>query len=289
MKIPNTPPGYVASRIRKGRYFFPTAEDFSKGSGLVCAGWEECHADFEIERPSFRYHALELIVGGDWLARFGRRQRAIGPGTVLRYGPGESFGLAAAGRGPHLKYFLNLSGPAAPRLLDSARIRRLSCFHLSHAGRISDLFEQLISCSELPSTRRHPVARALVESLVLRAGAQRLEKKTAAPHTNPAFERCRSHLESLYPQIPSISQAARDCHVTPEHFSRLFRKFANTTAESFLMNLRLNHAARMLSQSDMPVKEIALRVGFRDPYHFSRAFKSAHGASPKSFREGKGA
>lgn len=289
MKIPNTPPGYVASRIRKGRYFFPGAEDFTKQSGLVCAGWEECHGDFEIQRPSFRYHALELIVGGDWLARFGRRQRPIGPGTVLRYGPGESFSLAAAGRGPYLKYFLNLSGPAAPRLLDSAGIRRLSCFRLSHAGRISDLFEQLISCAELPSTRRRPVARALVESLLLRAGAQRLEKKTAAPPTNPAFTRCRSHLESHYPEIPSISQAARDCHVTPEHFSRLFRKFAGTTAESFLMNLRINHATRMLLQSDMPVKEIALRVGFRDPYHFSRAFKSAHGASPRSFREGKGA
>jgi AraC-like DNA-binding protein len=116
-----------------------------------------------------------------------------------------------------------------------------------------------------------------------------LEKKSAPSKTNPAFERCRSHLESHYPEILSISQAAGDCHVSPEHFSRLFRKFAGTTAEAFLMSLRINHAARMLLQSNMPVKEIALRVGFRDPYHFSRAFKSAHGASPKSFREGEGA
>lgn len=288
MKNPTPPPGYLASRIRKGRYFFPGTGNQARKIDLFCVGWEECLGDFEIRRPSFRYHALELIVGGEWQACFGGRKKTVGPGTVLRYGPGESFGLAAAGRGPHFKYFLNLAGSAVPRLLDLAGIRRLSCFHLSHGSRISDLFEQLISCAELPSTRCLPVALALVKSLLLRAGAQRLEKKVSPAKTNPSFERCRSHLESHYPEIPSISQAARDCHVTPEHFSRLFRKFAGTTAEAFLMGLRINHATRMLLQSRMPVKEIALRVGFRDPYHFSRVFKSAHGVSPKSFREGQG-
>ena len=174
MEIPNPPVGYLASRIRKGRYFFPAGEDFAKLGGLVCAGWEECHTDFKIQRPSFRYHALELIVSGDWQATFGGRRRLIGPGTVLRYGPGESFGLAASSRRPHLKYFLILSGRASTRLLDRAGIRGLSCFHLSHGTRISDLFEQLISCAELPSTRRSQVARALVVSLILRSGAQRL-------------------------------------------------------------------------------------------------------------------
>jgi AraC-like DNA-binding protein len=40
----------------------------------------------------------------------------------------------------------------------------------------------------------------------------------------------------------------------------------------------------LTSDAGPTIKEIAHRVGYHDPYHFSRAFKSVHGVSPKAFR-----
>jgi AraC-like DNA-binding protein len=99
------------------------------------------------------------------------------------------------------------------------------------------------------------------------------------------FEKCLRYLETHYQIIESIGDAAQRCHVSPEYFSRLFRKFTGTTAERHLLTLRINHAARLLQQADITIKEVSLGVGFHDPYHFSRAFKKVHGVSPKAFRE----
>jgi AraC family transcriptional activator of pobA len=46
----------------------------------------------------------------------------------------------------------------------------------------------------------------------------------------------------------------------------------------------MNHAAELLREPDALVKQVAEQVGFADPFHFSRAFKTALGMSPESFR-----
>ena len=43
----------------------------------------------------------------------------------------------------------------------------------------------------------------------------------------------------------------------------------------------MNLAAAFLVKGEGLVKEAAQRVGFTDPYHFSRCFKAVHGVAPK--------
>jgi AraC-like DNA-binding protein len=51
-----------------------------------------------------------------------------------------------------------------------------------------------------------------------------------------------------------------------------------------LLRLKMNHAAERLHQPGVLVKQVAEEAGFSDPFHFSRAFKSALGLSPDAFR-----
>lgn len=279
------PTGYQASRIRRGRYFFIETPPPGAGPRLVCVGYEECESGFRIDRPSFRYHAVEFLVGGEWSANVGGKTREAGPGTVLIYGPRAGIRLTATGRGPHLKFFLNLAGSGATRLFEQSGCDRSRFFHIDHMDRVADLFEQVLSCRDLPATRRPLASSLLARALVVRIGAERTRRQARQASPGHAFERCRRHLEEHYPEISSIGEAAKACHVAPEYFSRLFRRFAGMTAQRYLAMLRTNHAARMLASDPGPtIKEIAHQVGYQDPYHFSRAFKSVHGVSPKKFR-----
>lgn len=68
----------------------------------------------------------------------------------------------------------------------------------------------------------------------------------------------------------------------------LYRKMKAVTglsAVEFIINVRLEHAARMLAETDRTVAEVAYETGFSDPYYFSRAFKRVHGMPPKAWRE----
>jgi len=72
--------------------------------------------------------------------------------------------------------------------------------------------------------------------------------------------------------------------------STLYRKLKTATglsANEFILNLRVKNAAKLLSDTQKTVSEIAYEVGFADPYYFSRAFKKIMDMSPKQWRSNK--
>lgn len=78
------------------------------------------------------------------------------------------------------------------------------------------------------------------------------------------------------------------CGVVGMSKTTLYRKMKSLTGQStneLIQNVRLKYAARLLSESDKTVSEIAYESGFSDPYYFSRAFKKQYGYSPKLWRE----
>ena len=62
------------------------------------------------------------------------------------------------------------------------------------------------------------------------------------------------------------------------NFRRLFQEATGLAPHQYLLNLRLNHAKRLLGT--LPVAEVAARVGFADPLYFSRLFKRKVGVAP---------
>jgi len=65
---------------------------------------------------------------------------------------------------------------------------------------------------------------------------------------------------------------------------RKLKAFTGQSTNEFMQNTRLKYAARILTETDMAIADIAYDVGFSDPYYFSRAFKNLFGKSPKQWR-----
>ena len=52
----------------------------------------------------------------------------------------------------------------------------------------------------------------------------------------------------------------------------------------YLIHLRIRQACRLLDTTGLTVREIGFRVGFEDPYYFSRMFRKLMGQSPRQYR-----
>ena len=57
------------------------------------------------------------------------------------------------------------------------------------------------------------------------------------------------------------------------------------TPANYIKRIRMEVAARLLRETELPINEIALRTGFSNPKYFSITFKQEFGKSPKAFRE----
>ncbi len=71
---------------------------------------------------------------------------------------------------------------------------------------------------------------------------------------------------------------------TPEHISRVFRKYVKTTPTGYVNALRLNYAANLLSNSDESIVYISMEAGFETASHFYHLFKKEFKVSPAAFR-----
>ena len=104
---------------------------------------------------------------------------------------------------------------------------------------------------------------------------------------SPAFatyQRCRQHIQAGYARLTGLAEIARQCHVAPAYLCRLFRRYDHQTPYQFLMLLKMSLAAGRMQNPGILVKQVAAELGFADPFHFSRAFKSVFGLSPDAFR-----
>lgn len=96
----------------------------------------------------------------------------------------------------------------------------------------------------------------------------------------PAITYMESHLADKI-TLEHLSEAA---HLSPIHFSRVFKAVAGFSPLEFLGRMRLQKAAQLLVNTDKTILEIAMETGFNDGNYFSRCFKKCRNETPREFR-----
>jgi AraC family transcriptional regulator, arabinose operon regulatory protein len=82
-----------------------------------------------------------------------------------------------------------------------------------------------------------------------------------------------------------IEELAQKQGCSRDHFIRLFREAKGTTPMDFIIQARMDAASNLLLFSEHTLAAIAERLGYADPFIFSRQFKRKTGLSPSQYRE----
>ena len=83
----------------------------------------------------------------------------------------------------------------------------------------------------------------------------------------------------------SLNGIAEYVGLSSIYFSTLFKKSCGIGFAEYLQNVRMDHAKQLLSGTNRPIKEIAFAIGYTDPKHFAKVFKTATGVKPHEYRQ----
>ena len=97
------------------------------------------------------------------------------------------------------------------------------------------------------------------------------------------------HLQEHYARPLTITQAARMVGMSESRFMKFFKQSTGTTLISYVTQVRLSHACELLRETNVPVGEIAARVGLPDHTYFDRKFRQHFRTSPRAMRAQWGA
>jgi len=84
---------------------------------------------------------------------------------------------------------------------------------------------------------------------------------------------------------PTVEELAKLCGVSSRHLLRLYRNLSGETVTAHIQRAQVSRARDLLTTTDLPLKEIAGRLGFSRSGSFSTAFRRATGVSPKLYRQ----
>ncbi len=101
------------------------------------------------------------------------------------------------------------------------------------------------------------------------------------------FREAAAIVEGEFARQITVEQVAARVASSPRQLRRAFAEAGGMSFRSYLTQVRMRRAAELLASTDLPVKEIAHRVGYRGATAFTRAFKRTHALSPSAFREAR--
>ena len=93
-----------------------------------------------------------------------------------------------------------------------------------------------------------------------------------------------SYMKENYKEELSLEILARTFGYSPAYLSRMFRKYAKTNYKTCLDDIRLEHAAKDLTETQLPIGVIAYSNGFPNNKAFSKLFKKRYGTLPSVYR-----
>lgn len=83
----------------------------------------------------------------------------------------------------------------------------------------------------------------------------------------------------------SIGEVARNCYLSPNYLSRIFKKDTGYTMVEYLTKIRMEKAALLLKSYDLKAYQVARKVGILDPHYFSICFKKFSGMTISEYRK----
>jgi AraC family transcriptional regulator len=229
-----------------------------------------------------------VILRGGFNLRFTspairRRELACGPATIFSEPPGEKHSnhLFAAGA----TVVVVQPDPNRADLFEFCDDVLDRVNHFRH-GAIERLARQLAREIENPDELSPLAAEALALEMLVEATRLGPRARTPPPVAlwlrwaeQIVHERFREHL--------TITGIACDVGVHPAHLAACFRKSHQVPLGTYLRRLRVQWAADQIARTDEPIASIAVRAGFSDQAHLTRALKRELGWTPAQYRRSR--
>jgi AraC-like DNA-binding protein len=280
-----SPPDFFSAQVSSARRFYLNLQPpRSTKLAVVCGGVEHCAPDYEIRRETFPFYSIEYVAHGEGSLKLGRTSHALKPGIIFAYGPGVRQHITSNPQRPMMKYFVDFAGTQSSQWIKAAGLAPGKVSQVFPPNEIQPLFDELIRSGQRGSRHAPELCRQLLECL----GVKLLEARTPLREADSAafatYQAARQFVQEHFRRLRTLEQIAREFHADAAYLCRLFRRYDHQSPYLFLLRLKMNDAANHLQQPGALVKNVAADLGFANPFHFSRVFKSVFGVSPDEFR-----
>jgi AraC-like DNA-binding protein len=251
---------------------------------IVVGGSERLSGDYHYHRKIFPYFSIEFVAEGMGALNLRGKNYDLTPGTVFGFGPDSAITIRTSWTELMLKYHVTFVGRHAKQLLTSIGFIPSGLQHVADIHEIREIFDQMIRYGISRTRYSEALCNSLVPTLVHKIAEQSTGYTVDNLQSLATYQQLRDLIEAECQNLKNVKNVAERCQLTVPYVCRLFKRYGQQSPHQYLLRQKMKHAANLLNDTQAKVQEVAYRLGFIDPFHFSRVFKRIFGVSPTEFQ-----
>lgn len=236
---------------------------------------------FVTERDSKDSYLLFYTFGGAGFVRQGKRTTTIRHGQMLLLDCRIPQAYGTDPKSDHWYHlWVHVQGSGADATARRLGLPALSAVSVSRS-RVQPYFDTILERTEKDSVMDGELVSIAVHGLLSSLLIARSIDE--APVDSPVVL-ARNYVAQHYHEHVTVEDLARAASVSPSYLTRLFRQQMETSPHDYLLRYRINHAKQLLMETDLPIGEIARKVGFTSESNFSYRFSKMCDTTPRAYR-----
>ena len=231
-------------------------------------------------------HILIYCLEGKGHAQILKHKYDLMPGSFIIIPADCAHNYAADATESWTIYWIHFTGALSKKMIDTMQ-QKLNgyCGRVEFKQKRIDLFDDMYACLERGYGNDNLCYANMclyhfISSFLYDDQFNSSQKVQAADPVEMSISFMQQHLA----QLLSLEEIARSVNFSTSHYSALFRKKTGYAPIEYFNHLKIQRACQYLHFTDLRVKEIADKLGFDDPYYFSRLFSKLMGMSPNQYK-----
>lgn len=258
---------------------------------LTVAGIERCAPD-KFYGPGIRndYH-LHFIISGKGTLEINNTSYKLKRGEIFIIPPYVETFYYADSKDPWQYAWISFAGTKATYYLEKAGLTTENPIRKTYVEpeEFLTLIEKLLNHHELIVANELLRTSLMYEILALLINSQNQNlsnQNKPIPHDySPTVyvEHAVEYIHYNYNRI-RVNDIAEYIGISRSYLTHIFKKQLQVSPQEYLLTYRLEQSCKLLRTTNLPIQDIAEKVGYENPLTFSKIFKSAYGCSPKNYR-----
>jgi YesN/AraC family two-component response regulator len=155
---------------------------------------------------------------------------------------------------------------------------------LDQEDKLVQCMDSIIAASRLTSNKDLLLTSKLYEFLYILCELYPNSKITSEDKKQKYIEDALLFIEQNYAHHITVNDIAKYISINRAYLHRLFKHYLNKSPQEFLLNLRIEKACFLLTNSSLKIGDISRSVGYNDVLLFSKTFKKIKKCTPSEFR-----